>query len=501
MVGHVAIMSGESLPDIKRPGEVALSGPIHFGAVLARDVVIPGADLGYLTLGTILCAVGLITLLLMILRDASREILISLFGAMSFLWGVRFLFYTGAMPVLLVLDPALLDRIGRGCTYFGAAAAFGFTRVYLGPGWGRSLQATALVSLVFAVVASALLGVDPDRDLMLPAFSVMILAGVVAVMGNALHQECSDQARHGGLLIGVTASAALFALENLRTLKLVTISFDVEWIGVMVLYITLGRLIAIRVFETERRLVALHSELKTARRIQESLLPQDVPRVHGLSVAVLYEPMSEVAGDIYDFRLIDGARMGILVADVSGHGVPAALIASMVKFAYRAQSDHWDRPELVLRGMNRMLTGELGSSFVTAACLYLDVSRGIMRHANAGHPPLLLRNGGDGRFAALSRGGTVLGQFPDAGFDCSELLLTPLSRMILYTDGIVEASNPREEEFGQQALLDFLEKEEGLPAELVVRRVIETVRSWTGPRPSWDDDLTLLVIDYAGRTG
>ena len=121
--------------------------------------------------------------------------------------------------------------------------------------------------------------------------------------------------------------------------------------------------------------MAIRKELEIARQIQASILPDHMPRVTGLQIAVRYLPMTEVAGDFYDFLLVDDRRLGILIADVSGHGVPAALVASMVKIAIAAQAPHADDPAKVMNGLNSILAGKLHGQFVTAAYLYLDLRR------------------------------------------------------------------------------------------------------------------------------
>src|SRR5260370_23974341 len=130
--------------------------------------------------------------------------------------------------------------------------------------------------------------------------------------------------------------------------------------------------------------------MEAARRIQSAILPRRVPQVDGLDIAVSYLPMTSVAGDFYDFLIVDEHRLGILVADVAGHGVPAALIASMVKVAITAQAAHAHDPGLVLSGLNQVLCSQMSGQFVTAAYVFVDSSARVARYAAAGHPPLLL---------------------------------------------------------------------------------------------------------------
>src|SRR6266478_4533858 len=125
---------------------------------------------------------------------------------------------------------------------------------------------------------------------------------------------------------------------------------NVEFVGFLVFVACLGYVSAYRTFANEERLLAINKELEIARRIQSSILPQNVPALRGLEIAVHYVPMSAVAGDFYDFLSVDERRVGILVADVTGHGVPAALIASMLKVAFAGQAAHAHDPARVLSG-------------------------------------------------------------------------------------------------------------------------------------------------------
>ena len=118
-----------------------------------------------------------------------------------------------------------------------------------------------------------------------------------------------------------------------------------------------------------------------------SILPHEIPKIRGLEIAARYLSMSSVAGDSYDFIIVDEKHLGILIADVSGHGLPAALIASMLKVALAAQSPHAFDPARVLAGLNQSLCGKFKHHFVTAAYLFVDMEKNSISYAGAGHPP------------------------------------------------------------------------------------------------------------------
>src|SRR5580693_6944957 len=133
-----------------------------------------------------------------------------------------------------------------------------------------------------------------------------------------------------------------------------------------------------------KQLVAINIELEMARQIQLSILPRSTPKLQGLDIVANYIPMTSVAGDFYDFIIVDEKRVGILVADVSGHGLPSALIASMLQVALTAQASHAADPARVLSGLNQALCGKFEMNFVTAAYVYVDMEKKLLTYAGAG---------------------------------------------------------------------------------------------------------------------
>jgi sigma-B regulation protein RsbU (phosphoserine phosphatase) len=290
----------------------------------------------------------------------------------------------------------------------------------------------------------------------------------------------------------------LFVLHaNLLGLKILR-GRNTEFLGFMVFVGCLGYVTAHRTFANEERLLAINKELEIARQIQFSTLPRSVPTLAGLDIAAQYVPMSAVAGDFYDFLVVDEKRLGILLADVTGHGVPAALIASMLKVAFAAQAAHADDPARVLAGLNRALCGKFEEHFVTAAYLFMDLEASVLRYSAAGHPPLLLASRSHDAVREVEENGLMLGMFPDATYSAIELQLRAGDRCLLYTDGIVEAMNSVREEFGKARLLQFLKAHGHLSADLFTRAFLDEVSRFSGHNVgrAQEDDITLLVLDF-----
>jgi sigma-B regulation protein RsbU (phosphoserine phosphatase) len=223
-----------------------------------------------------------------------------------------------------------------------------------------------------------------------------------------------------------------------------------------------------------------------------SILPGAFPDSSNFRVAARYVPMTSVAGDFYDFIVADDRQAGLLIADVSGHGVPAALIASMVKLAATSQRANAGDPAALLSGMNASLHGNTQNQFVTAAYVYLDSASRTLQYSAAGHPPmLLLRNG---KVEEIVENGLMLAAFDFAKYTTAAHRLEAGDRLLLYTDGIVEAANAKGDFFGQDALAALLRQTAGLRPSDAVDRIISSVQQWAN---SQDDDLTVLVCDYA----
>jgi serine phosphatase RsbU (regulator of sigma subunit) len=248
------------------------------------------------------------------------------------------------------------------------------------------------------------------------------------------------------------------------------------------------------------QLASIQKELETARKIQLSILPETIPAIAGLDIAARYLPMTAVAGDFYDFLVVDDKRIGILVADVSGHGMPAALIASMMKIAFAAQSAHANDPAQVLHGLNQSLCGKFQQHYVTAAYAYLDLERQTLTYAGAGHPPLLLWNDSLRQVRDVCENGLFLGKFKFAEYSSIEMPLSAGDWMLLYTDGIPETTNPAEIQFGDQSFRPFLADDESTSASQLVDRLLEAVTKWAarGAGAELDDDITLVAIHLRG---
>ena len=246
------------------------------------------------------------------------------------------------------------------------------------------------------------------------------------------------------------------------------------------------------------QLHVMKREMETARQIQLSILPRQITAINGLDIAARYIPMTSVAGDFYDFILIDKMRMGILVADVSGHGMPAALISSMLKIALAAQTEFATDPARVLSGLNQSLCGKFQGHFVTAAYVVIDTAKETILYAGAGHPPLIVRDQSANSTREFVENGLFLGFFPDATYTAIELPFKRGDWAVMYTDGIPETTNLSDEQFGVERFKEFLQSNNNFAAEEFVDGFLGKLNLWadsaSGREP--EDDITLVAIQF-----
>lgn len=239
----------------------------------------------------------------------------------------------------------------------------------------------------------------------------------------------------------------------------------------------------------------MRQNMVVAGRLQTRLLlPGSPPGWPELHWGIHYAPVDPLGGDYYDFAAPNEQQLGILIADASGHSVPAAMVAIMARFAFAEVVRHTVRPREVLAFMNRRLQGLTDERFVTAFYGLLDRQTREFRYASAGHPPPLRFNPKRGAIEPLSARGLMLGIVPEASYEESSLRLEPGDRLCLYTDGVVDSRNLKKEAFGLERLEGCLRDAAALPAAKLVERLVAQLQEFRSDRPAWDD-LTLLVAE------
>ncbi len=239
------------------------------------------------------------------------------------------------------------------------------------------------------------------------------------------------------------------------------------------------------------RLEIQQEELQRAREIQESLLPKEIPQLPGFEVASAWQPARAVGGDYFDVLRLGENRLAICIADVSGKGVPAALLMANVQASLRASVRDLDSPARVCSIINGMLCESIAADkFVTFFCGVLDAASRTFRYCNAGHPyPILVSSGA---LRTLDQGGAVLGVFPAWTYQYLSVNLSSGDRLLLFTDGVTEAEGPHGEEFGVERVATFAKAHAANSAARINQQLLAQVTEFCGAR--FQDDATLLVL-------
>ncbi|MDH6533679.1 response regulator [Parabacteroides sp. 52] len=249
------------------------------------------------------------------------------------------------------------------------------------------------------------------------------------------------------------------------------------------------------------QLKSIQSDLKVAREIQETILPKmfdPFPREKTFDIYAYMSAAKYVGGDFYDFFKIDDDRLGFVIADVSGKGVPAAIFMAISRTVIRAIALSENSAAMCMKRANEILCKEsVNDMFVTVFYGILNVHTGLVTYCNAGHnPPVLMKCDSTVSFVTLT-GDRILGALTDSTYHEKELQLAPGDNLFLYTDGITEAKNKTNELYGEKRLLENCMEFTGYACKDIVERITETVGEFVvGAVQS--DDITILSISYKG---
>jgi phosphoserine phosphatase RsbU/P len=242
----------------------------------------------------------------------------------------------------------------------------------------------------------------------------------------------------------------------------------------------------------------LQEELDMAAKIQKSLLPQGFPDMSGVVAAAAYVPCGTIGGDLYEIIKIDGHRWGILMFDVVGHGVPAAFVAAMSKMIFGKHCTIENTPSKVLSLANDELYSHFhGKRHLAAFYGILDTVENTFYYSKGGHPPALWVHSATGTIESLSSGGIFIGLFDKETFEEKKVFLGAGDTLTVFTDGLIETFNEKNEYFGLKRLEKTILETVELPVDAMVSKIVDTHNAF-GPKTDQADDLTLLVLRVHG---
>lgn len=456
--------------------------------------------LGEIIFGTFFLLFGIVSSIIAILRRGKDNPILLWLAAWSGSYGIRLLIVSPPIEIFfpniiqnvipafdviisyLILVFALLSWMhltqGRAQTFLKIMIAAAFVNAILGVGWyfitGNqqafmlSNNLLAACTLIFFVAILSFKKLS-DISLILPQRGILA-AGTLLFVGEALYSNLSR----------------LFGYQT----YVIT-----GWLGFAALLLALAYTAAKIIFSNERRLITMENEMETARQIQSSILPEKVPEITGLNIAASYYPMTSVAGDFYEFIMISKHEVGILVADVSGHGVPAALIASMIKIAMQSVTNSANNPGEVLELLNKILIDQLHGQFVTAAYLYINSEKSFARYSAAGHPPMLYWNSVREKVESIESNGLIIGIDSELDYPVYEFSFNKNDRFLIYTDGLIEIRNANEEEFGNHRLNELIQMNKNLNVKEFSKLLLNEIKLWQDKKTLQQDDITFIIVD------
>ena len=455
-------------------------------------------QLADIILGAVFVFIGLAACGIAAIRRRSDVRVLIWFGMWSAMYGAAELIES---PAIVAVSPhwfqISLPYLDISIQYFIVVVAW-LAFLELSTGKLRFLLwALIALGLATAVAAFAFFLLTGSADRLMPyshvlaAFSLVVLLTVVAV--PRLSSKFFDLPKRGVLTVGML----LFGVEALFVNLTRPLGYQVprllDQLAFTVFLLSFGYVAVQITFANERRLLSIERELEVARQLQFSILPTTIPEVENVRIAVAYQPMTAVAGDFYELIPVDRNQVGFLVADVTGHGVPAALIASMIKVAMQSVAPCAYDPREVLGGLNRILFNQLHEQFVSAAYLWLDTGNRKASYSAAGHPPLLLWR--EGKLERIESNGLLFGIVPDPNYPVCELRIFSGDRFLLYTDGVIEPENARGDSFGDRKLEEVVRNNQSRPPSELLEQLISEVRIWQPAGLAQQDDITLIVID------
>lgn len=248
-----------------------------------------------------------------------------------------------------------------------------------------------------------------------------------------------------------------------------------------------------RLYEEEKALLSLQEEMKMAYNIQLKLLPNSTPQLPGLDITAINKPAKSVGGDYYDFLYFDDRRLGFCVGDITGKGMPAAMLMANLQATFRGQAAVFSDCRRCMTGTNRLLYRNTEpTKFATLFYGILDPENSLLKYVNGGHDaPILFRRGYEPRF--LNSTGLLLGVVDETEYGEETILLEKDDLLLLYTDGITEAMNPEEKEFGLERLVTLVGENCNRPVDHISEIILSDIRHHV-KEAAQSDDITLMLI-------
>lgn len=447
--------------------------------------------------GFIYIFLGIIALFIFIFRLKHMEGFIFHLALLNFFFGLNLIYNNPLVQLTELPAPEFWTIIIPLIQFFTPISFILFTKYFIGWGWKKSILWLFIFSIVqgiFKLVSDYTITANDIYGNSNTIFGILV---AMILLSNLLNPEMRKnkevQFISAGLGIYLIAVVYDNMVYNQWLPKVISLDEPAYFIfNLCLIYIAFNR-----INQTEKEYLAVRQDLETARNIQSAILPDKMPTGDNFEVSSAYLPMALIGGDYYDYNWHNDNHIGIIIADVSGHGISAALIASMMKVSFNSIADSDINPSQVLQNMNAGLTGQLNNEFITAAYLGVDLNKKELTYSSAGHPPLIVFRRIENSIEELKVAGIPIGVYDETEFKQTTIPLVKGDRLIMYTDGILEVFNPSGEIFGKNHFIDLIKETKNLLAEDVVDSLLASIHDWSGKKEgeSQEDDITLIVFD------
>lgn len=408
----------------------------------------------------------------------NQIILILIFGAISIYGSVSGIHVFGAIGNIRDLGPIIAGLIGGPLVGLGAGLIGGVFRFSLG---GITCVPCSLATVLAGLFAGLLYLVNKGK------FIGIKNAVIFTILMESFHM----------ILVLLLAQPFSTALEIVKALSIPIIACNA--IGVLIFsYIIVNR-IKEKETASERdkylgELKEKEMELKIAHNIQESFLPDKMPDIKGFDISALNQPAKEVGGDFFDFIELSDSTLGIVIADVSGKGVPGALFMASSRTIIRASAIQAENAQTTINEANKLIAQDAKSGmFVTVFYGVLDTEHNILTYVNAGHNHPLFFKKKSSLISHITTKGIALGALDEINLYHRKLKLEKGDLVLFYTDGVTEAMDNKENQFGEERLIKIIKQHHDLSSKEIIEKINEEIGSFIKNAPQFDD-ITIILL-------
>jgi sigma-B regulation protein RsbU (phosphoserine phosphatase) len=414
---------------------------------------------------------------------STKIILILVFGVLSVYGSISGISLYGAVLNVHDLGPIIAGMtcgpyVGLGAGLIGGA--FRFTQ-------GGQYMYAASLATILAGVLSGLIYIANKKEF-ISTTNAVIYTILIEILLSIMQ------------IVMVTPESQVVKIVTFVALPMITINAVAVFIFSKIIHNLLDeRRIKLEKEKLESEMARKNAELQIAAEIQRNFLPETIPKTQGFEIAAKSIPAKEVGGDFFDVMPLeiipmDNTRTGLMIADVSGKGVPAALFMALSRIVVRVTAMWFKKPSEVISFANPIIANNSKTGmFVTLFYGVIDNDTRTLTYVNAGHnPPIVLRKK-SGEIEELDLTGVAVGAMDDSEYTQEELQLSPGDVIVLYTDGITEAINDREEMYDVPQLIETIRKNGDSTSQEIVDEIIRSVFAFTGSQPQFDD-ITLMVV-------